>query len=578
MKEPAILNKLKLLQFNVSFSQFLLLSATLTALIACCGSEIMAVEAAVQKDIRPADPVYEKWLPILNANKAKTPRPMPNPLPSVELVSGPFSPDRHASCWKNFQGPQWLYDGKLGIGLHWGPSSMMGKYAWPGRERYRPDYMKEFNEIYGHPSNMGWKDIANLWRAEKFDAEQLGSLFKRCGFTFVAAQAAHHDRFDVFDSTYRPWNSINVGPHRDILKEWRQACLKFGLRFGITDHSDWTGYMDDAFGADKEGLWKGIPYDGRQTKADGIGKWWQGLDPVDYYGPPDPKANAEFLTRQWYLRSLELVRKYKPDIWWQDGNFHNMPVEMGRNFQASYYNLNAQQHGGKPEGIVILKQNPSTPAIMTNYEIHRSVQVTPYPWMMDTTCYGPWFYDKSCETECGYTSELLVQTVADIVSRNGTLLLNVTLRPDGTLPDPQTKMLEGFGRWMAINREAIFGTRPWHVFCENNYSNLEPIQPGAWDKLKPGEVRYTAKGENVVYAIVMGVPDKRVLLTQLGESFGGIMGRDVVAVQLLGCDEKIQWKIERSQNLSGSGLAITMPGKAPCDFAVVFKVTLAKAD
>lgn len=530
--------------------------------------------APVAPGTQPADPVYEKWLPRLNANPAHKPRLIPNPLPTVEAVAGPFSPDRNDPSWQEIKGPQWLYDGKLGIGLHWGPSSQEGRFTWPARNRYRPETRAQFDAKYGHPSNMGWKDIANLWMAEKFNAKELGTLFKESGFIFVAPQAAHHDRFDMFDSTYRPWNSVNVGPHRDILKEWMEACKGLGLRFGITDHSDWSWHMDDAMKCDSKGPWAGIPFDGLQTKADGIGKWWEGLDPVDYYGPA--KEARPFLDHQWFLRSLELIRKYQPDIWWQDGNFHNLPANYCRDFIASYYNLNAAQHGGKPEGVIILKQNPSSPVIMTNYEIHKSVQVTPHPWMMDTTCYGPWFYDADCETHCLYTGETLVQTVADVVSRNGTLLLNVTLRPDGTLPDPQIKMLKDFGRWMAINSEAIYGTRPWHAFCDNAYSALNPIDADAWAKLKPGEIRYTSKGDDTVYAIVIGVPKERVILTQLSETYGGVMGRTVTAVGMLGCDEKLKWEMSRWMNLGSTGLIIQMPRTAPCEYATVFKITLAR--
>lgn len=527
-----------------------------------------------------ADPAFERWRPLLEAHKARAPRPIPNPLPAVALVPGPFSAERTDPAWRTITGPQWLYDGTLGIGLHWGPASLEGRFAWPAWARYGKD-RAEFDAKYGHPSNMGWKDIANLWRAEKFDAMKLGAFFKANGFCFVAAQAAHHDRFDVFDSTYRPWNSVNVGPHRDILKEWREACLANGLRFGITDHSDWQGHMGGAFERDKDGPWAGIPFDGLLTRADGKGKWWEGLDPVDFYGPV--QDNSAFLDRQWYLRSIELIRNYQPDIWWQDGNFHNLQPEMARLFIPSYYNLNAAQHGGKPEGVMIIKQHPSTPVLMTNYEIHRSVQSTPHPWMTDTTCYGPWFYDKSCEQECIYTGESLVQFVVDIISRNGTLLLNVTLRPDGTLPRPQEAMLEDFGRWMAVNREAIVGTKPWHVFCDNSYSRMDTIDPSAWATLKPGTIRYLARGDDTVYAIHIGIPkDKdqlkdKVLFTQLNHSYGSaLVGHTVTAVSLLGSDEQLTWAITNAYNLDATGLEVVLPKKLPCDHALVFKVTLAK--
>jgi alpha-L-fucosidase len=197
--------------------------------------------------------------------------------------------------------------------------------------------------------------------------------------------------------------------------------------------------------------------------------------------------------------------------------------------------------------------------------------------MTDTTCYGPWFYDESCERDCIYTGETLVHLVADIVSRNGTLLLNMTLRPDGTLPQPQVTMLADFGRWMAMNGESIRGTRPWHVFCDHGYSTVKPLEPSAWQKFKPGEVRYTCKDEDTVYAIVFGTPKDRVMLTQFGPTLGGgVMDREVADVKLLGWEGDLQWKIEWPYNLSGSGLAIKMPQDFKGEYATVFKIVLKK--
>ena len=136
---------------------------------------------------------------------------------------------------------------------------------------------------YGHPSVFGYKDICHLWKAERWDPDALIQLYKKAGAKYMVALANHHDNFDCWDSKYQPWNAVNVGPKRDIVGGWAKAARAHGLRFGVsyhgTPHRTWDEFLPVRYQSDKTGPLAGVPYDGVMTKADGKGKWWEGMDP-----------------------------------------------------------------------------------------------------------------------------------------------------------------------------------------------------------------------------------------------------------------------------------------------------------
>ena len=110
------------------------------------------------------------------------------------------------------------------------------------------------------------------------------ALYKAAGAKYFVALANHHDNFDCFDSKYHEWNSVRVGPHKDIVGTWEKVARAAGLRFGVTNHSAHAWHwFQVAYGYDPEGPLAGIRYDAFLTKADGKGKWWEGLDPQELY-------------------------------------------------------------------------------------------------------------------------------------------------------------------------------------------------------------------------------------------------------------------------------------------------------
>ncbi|HEX5242151.1 MAG TPA: alpha-L-fucosidase, partial [Tepidisphaeraceae bacterium] len=182
-------------------------------------------------------------------------------------AQGQFEPT--AESLQKYECPQWFRDAKFGIWAHWGPQAVPGMGDWYARKLYQQggaDYKYQV-ENYGHPSKVGYKDIIPLWKAEKWEPDRLMELYKKAGARYFVAQAVHHDNFDNWDSKYHKWNAVKMGPQKDVVGLWREAALKQGLRFGVSEHlgASYT-WFQDSHGADKTGPLAGVPYDGADPK------------------------------------------------------------------------------------------------------------------------------------------------------------------------------------------------------------------------------------------------------------------------------------------------------------------------
>src|SRR5690606_558556 len=197
------------------------------------------------------------------------------------------------SSLENYGVPEWFRDAKFGIWAHWGPQCEPEYGDWYARGMYEEgsDQYNYHVETYGHPSEFGFKDVIERWKADKWDPESLMDLYARTGAQYFMALANHHDNLDLYNSSHHKWNSTNVGPKKDIVGEWEQAAKKRGLRFGVSVHAAhaWTWY-ETAQRADKNGPLKGVPYDGKLKESDGNGKWWEGLDPQGLYAQNHPMS------------------------------------------------------------------------------------------------------------------------------------------------------------------------------------------------------------------------------------------------------------------------------------------------
>jgi len=511
--------------------------------------------------------------------KAKAADAKPLLTPAGPVAAGPFKPEWE-SLETQYQTPEWFRDAKFGIWAHWTAQCVPEQGDWYARRMYEegsPDY-KYHVEHYGHPSKFGFKDICNLWKAEKWEPEKLIQLYKRAGAKYFVALANHHCNFDCWDSKYQPWNTVNVGPKKDIVGGWAEAARKAGLRFGVTVHAgrSWSWY-EVAQGADKTGPLAGVPYDGKLTKADGKGQWWDGLDPQDLYAQnhkPGDKPDQAYVDK-FFNRVKDLVDKYQPDLlYFDDGVLPlNNISDAGLRIAANYYNSSIQWHGGKNEAVMTTKGlNPEQrKALVWDIERGRSDRCEPYPWQTDT-CIGSWHYAISVFENHRYkTATTVLTTLIDIVSKNGNLLLNVPVKGDGTIDADEVKVLGDLAKWMDVNSEAVFGTRPWLIFGEGagdvSAGNFGERNARAYSAT---DIRFTCKGDTV-YAFILGWPEKPVVIRSMAKGSPLVTG-DVNNVCLLGADCKLEW------SRTDEGLVIKPPAKQPCESAYAFKITGLKAN
>ena len=469
--------------------------------------------------------------------------PIPTPVATFEPTIASF---------QQYRCPEWFRDAKFGIWSHWGPASVPGisnNYPSDMYSQGSADYQWHLQH-YGHPSEVGYKDVIQSWKAEKFNPDALMQKYKAAGAKYFVALATHHDNFDNWDSSANPWNSVKVGPHKDIIGLWRAATLKAGLRWGVSSHADERGwnYMYRARLADTTGPKAGVPYDGANPA-------YQSL----YNTPAGPKdkPSEEWLQR-WLVRHTELVDKYQPDLLYFDGGIpHGM---FGRELIAHYLNANAAAHGGKLEAVVNVKAG----SFVRDYERGVSATLQEQPWQDDTSLSG-WFYMNHNPHNDAHSNikdaATVIDTLADVVSKNGNLLLNFPQRGDGSLyPECETVLAE-LAQWMPINGEAIFGTRPWTTFGEGPSVIPDKYMNELMAPLTARDIRFTTKGD-VLYAICLGLPDQEIRLVSLGAQASAVK-----SVELLGSAEKLRW------SATPGGLVIQPPSAWPCQHAVTFKIT-----
>ena len=424
----------------------------------------------------------------------------------LPVTPGPFTGSRDSLT--NYACPDWFRDAKFGIWAHWGPQSVPMEGDWYARKMYQqgtPDYNDHLAR-WGHPSTNGWKDIVPLWKAENWEPEKLIELYKKAGAKYFVSMGSHHDDFFLWNSKLHKWNAVQIGPHRDVVGEWQAAAKKNGLPFGVSEHLGASfSWFQDSHKSDKTGPLAGVPYDGANSNNWDL-----------YHFPAAPDDHSSWYTqdprwqKQWFNEIKELVDNYHPDLLYSDGPvpFGN---EVGLSQIANLYNVSAADHGGKTEAVYNCKEN-SGGRWVQDYERGVGGGISPYPWQTDTSI-GDWFYNKHWKYQpLSWTVHMLV----DIVSKNGNLLLNVVLRPDGTLEPEVETMLQQLADWTAVNGEAIYGTRPWLVFGEGAVK----AKGGAFNEnftYSAKDIRFTTKGATL-YAIALGWPDdNRITIRSLAK-------------------------------------------------------------
>ena len=333
--------------------------------------------------------------------------------------------------------PQWFSDAKLGIFIHWGVysvpayASLEGYAEWYYRGLMTNDDRKDFQErIYG--KNFKYEDFAPMWKAELWNPDEWANLFKKSGAKYVLLVSKHHDGFCLWPSQYAPgWNSVDLGPHRDICGELTDAVRKQGLKMGFYySLPEWTSP---------------------------IHRWY--VDPDENIGT--------YVDTHMIPQFKELVTKYQPTVLFTDGEWRNSVEQWHATELISwYYNTvgkdaivndrwgNGQQHGFR------------TP------EYSAGITLTDRPWAECRGLGRSFGLNRNEPLDNYMTSEELIRHFCVLVAAGVGMTLNVGPAADGKIPLLQQERLLDLGKWLEVNGEAIYGTRPYKKFYEMKPVNI----------------------------------------------------------------------------------------------------------
>lgn len=515
-----------------------------------------------------------------------------------KMMEGKYEP-----TWESLsqygEAPEWFQDVKFGIWAHWGPQCQPEQGDWYARGMYDEGsrQYKWHVENYGHPSVFGFKDVINIWKADKWDPERLMALYKKAGAQYFFTLGNHHDNFDLWDSKHHSWNVMNMGPMKDIVGGWEKAARANGMYFGVSIHSAhaWTWY-ETAQRSDKEGPLAGVPYDGKLTKADGKGKWWEGYDPQELYAQNHPLSESSdkvsSIHGQWdwkdgaaipdeeyclnfFDRVVDMVNKYNPDlVYYDDTSMPLWPVsDQGLRTVAHIYNKSISENGSN-EAVVFAKilTEDQKDALVWDVEKGAPNSIQEKPWQT-CTCLGSWHYQKSVYDNNRYKSAAtVIRMLVDIVSKNGNMLLSVPMRGDGTIDDKEEAILEGIAAWMDVNKDGIFGTRPWKIFGEgpvaeqSNPLNAQGFNEGRHKPYTSEDIRFVTKDE-ALYAHVMAWPEgDKVLIRSLADG-SGLYDGEISGVALVGSSEQVKYR------RTDKGLEVELPqSQKPNEISFVLEI------
>ena len=492
------------------------------------------------------------------------------------------------SLSRHQQAPKWFRDAKFGIYFHWGPYAVpafgnehyprtmyghiSGKKPKPKKAATKGIGFQTYREhefhirTYGQPKTFEYHDLFPLFTAQSFNAEEWADLFFLAGAKFAGPVAMHHDGFAMWDSAVTPWNSMAIGPRRDVVGEMGRAIRKRQMKFITTFHHAKVGRAaeDDP----EKHRWH---YLGRQKYLEREAPEKVGRDEASLgklYGTiPWP----DFL-QMWEALLAEVICNYEPDLIWFDSWLDRIPEETRRDFLTTYFNAASDW---KRDVVVTYKQEdlPANVGVV-DYEKGRLDELTDTPWLTDDTISagswtttGSWSYTEELDIK---SAKVLLHTLIDIVSKNGNLLLNISPTAAGVIPDAQRESLLEMGVWLRANGEAIYGTRPFSTYGEGP---KRLTSSGHFVEMNGDytseNIRFTRKG-NSVFAIQLGWAGahKTIVIKSLGKNRGD--QQHIKRVTVLDSPEEIDWVVK------DDALYVTTPSVAPNDIAICYKIELGK--
>jgi alpha-L-fucosidase len=376
-------------------------------------------------------------------------------------LSGPFQPTWE-SLRDNYTLPSWFHQAKFGIFIHWGLYSIPAHHnEWYERHMYQDRADIEWHtQHYGPPDKFGYKDFIPLFKPVNYHADDWIALFQRAGARYVVPVAEHHDGFAMYRSELTPWNAYTMGPHRDLTGELCTAARKANMIFGVSSHRMEHAY----FGYPAAG----VPTDEFDPKYAG------------FYGPPihqefNTGNNSRPFQLDWLARVQELVDRFDPQMLYFDNGVNAREYDEVKLRAAAYlYNRARERHF---ETTLATKDIAYLFATVQDFEGTHHAPKWPYPspWQCDTPIGNSWGYIEGLRVASGLS---LIHQIIAVASCGGNLLLNISPKGDGSIPEDQQQSLLTLGRWLATNGEAIYGSRAWIIPGEG--PNAPAVPPGDW--------------------------------------------------------------------------------------------------
>ncbi len=432
---------------------------------------------------------------------------------TTPMPKGPFKASWE-SIAQNYQSPTWFEDAKFGIFIHWGIYSAAAHHnEWYEKHMYAGDAVWHAQN-FGPQEQVGYKDLIPQFTAARWNPDNWAALFKASGARFVVPAAQHHDNFALWNSQITPFNAVKMGPHRDLIGDLAVSVRKQGLKFGVSNH----GIENFTFVNPTPELDARL----KAASADLYDPKW-----AKFYNVADrsPVAMQGFLT-DWLNRNIELIDSYHPDILWLDNGVNLRVLDpLKEHLAAYYYNRALAWHTTvalTAKFVAFAPDNNDQKPIGSVMDFEKVGKRSPSDIRT-----GPWVVDDTIGSTWGYTDGMtvtdasgIIAKLVDTASKGGTYMLNISPMADGTIPQAQQDTLLGIGKWLDVNGEAIYGTRPWLKFGEG-YREGQP-ETGITG------VRFTTRDQNL-YAVSLSKPQGELLITSLPLSAGKITG-----VSLLG--------------------------------------------
>jgi alpha-L-fucosidase len=476
------------------------------------------------------------------------------------IHQGPYRND-----WESLQKyevPEWYKDAKFGIFIHWGVYSVPAfGNEWYPRNMYRPgtDEYKHHLATYGPQNKFGYKDFIPMFKAQHFDPDAWARLFKEAGAKYVVPVFEHHDGFAMYDSGLSDWTAAKMGPKRDLWGDLAKSVRAQGLRLGVSSHRVEHNFFLNG---------------GREIDSDVNDPQY-----AAFYGPAhawlDEKPTllsdwtyvSDAYLDDWLARDAEIVKKYRPDLFYFDWWIGQPSVRQHlADFAAFYYN-DAVSRG--TAGVINYKDLAMEKhSAVLDLERGQLKDIRPLYWQTDTSISNKsWGY---IEHDGFKSAQTVVQQLVDIVSKNGNLLVNFGPRSDGSIPDEVQNVFREVGAWLKTNGEGIYGTRPWKLFGEGPTNVVEgsfhdtDVQP-----FTEHDFRFTTKS-GAVYAFELAWPSAgEAVIHSLSTT--QLDGKKISAVSLLGSSEPVKFESHPD------GLHIRVPAGQPGKYAYCFKIILAPA-